>query len=541
MCFFSLGYSAGSKTRSTQVFSCQGYLWLPQHLTAPSPGLNLQLEPSEFQAAAPYNGGSGHHALTCKHGGDVVIRHNRLQDAFAESCRRACISAQVEVGYGSASEERHTRPADVLAANWMMGKPVAFDFTVTSPLTSSNLPEVSVTAGSAAFAAEERKHKANDSKCAELEDSHLQGSGDRARGLRHGVQGRMRRSIVRGQATPPSTHYLGTHEEGPGNPVLLMELLDTSLTALLEETPSSPPLPFHTEVNLCHDVSLALAYLHSNDIIHRNLSSNNVLLTKERKAKVTDFGMCKLLGGDQHVSRLTQMLTRKFPAPGPPRKRINDPRYGLHPIEVPILEPERRKSHINLIDPSHPLLKVALVCLSYDEKDRPSSSDICSQVREMKRSERYHEGVLQEAKRTTRAEKELLEIQWQNDSLQQQIRQQVQRAEERATRAEERATRAEKELFEIKQQNDALQQQIRQVQRAAERATRAEKELFEIKQQNDALQQQIRQVQRAAERATRAEKELFEIKQQNDAVQQRLRARHSPPTIEEVDWITNFN
>ena len=231
---------------------------------------------------------------------------------------------------------------------------------------------------------------------------------------------------------PNIIQYLGTHEEGPGNPVLLMELLDTSLTALLEESPSSPPLPFHTEVNLCHDVSLALAYLHSNDIIHRDLSSNNVLLTKERKAKVTDFGMCKLMGGDQHVSRLTQvpgcaaymppeaqmdrpmytykldsfsygvltvqMLTRKFPAPGPPRKRINDPRYGLHPIEVPIPEPERRKSHINLINPSHPLLKVALVCLSYDEKDRPSSSEICSQVEEMKRSERYREGVLQEAK-----------------------------------------------------------------------------------------------------------------------------------------------
>ena len=52
--------------------------------------------------------------------------------------------------------------------SWMMGKPAAFGCTVTSPLTSSNLPEVSVTAGSAAFAAEERKHKANNSKCAEL-------------------------------------------------------------------------------------------------------------------------------------------------------------------------------------------------------------------------------------------------------------------------------------------------------------------------------------------------------------------------------------
>ena len=44
------------------------------------------------------------------------------------------------------------RPADVLAANWMLGKPAAFDFTVTSPLVSTNLPEASVTA------VEERKH-----------------------------------------------------------------------------------------------------------------------------------------------------------------------------------------------------------------------------------------------------------------------------------------------------------------------------------------------------------------------------------------------
>ena len=64
----------------------------------------------------------------------------------------------MQVGCGTTSEERHTQPADVLAANWTMGKPAAFDFTVTSPLTSSNLSEVSVTAGSVAFAAEERKH-----------------------------------------------------------------------------------------------------------------------------------------------------------------------------------------------------------------------------------------------------------------------------------------------------------------------------------------------------------------------------------------------
>ena len=43
-----------------------------------------------------------------------------------------------------------------------------FDFTVRSPLVSNILPEVSVTAGSAAFVAEERKHRGKDAKCAEL-------------------------------------------------------------------------------------------------------------------------------------------------------------------------------------------------------------------------------------------------------------------------------------------------------------------------------------------------------------------------------------
>ena len=40
--------------------------------------------------------------------------------------------------------------------------------TVTSPLNVEVLSEVSVTAGSAAYAAEQRKHIANDPKCNEL-------------------------------------------------------------------------------------------------------------------------------------------------------------------------------------------------------------------------------------------------------------------------------------------------------------------------------------------------------------------------------------
>ena len=61
----------------------------------------------------------------------------------------------------------------------------------------------------------------------------------------------------------------------------------------------------YVQVNICHDIALAVAYLHSNDIIHRVLSSNNVLIMAKSRAKVTDFGMSKLDGAAPSMPPLT--------------------------------------------------------------------------------------------------------------------------------------------------------------------------------------------------------------------------------------------
>ena len=89
----------------------------------------------------------------------MVSRHNRLRDVLLESCRLACLGPQVEAGSGLRHEGHTTRPADILIPHWDLGKPAALDLTVTSTLNSS---------GSAALAAEVRKHNANDAKCSEL-------------------------------------------------------------------------------------------------------------------------------------------------------------------------------------------------------------------------------------------------------------------------------------------------------------------------------------------------------------------------------------
>ena len=40
----------------------------------------------------------GHHATTCKRGGDVVVRHNTLRDVLAETGHPAHLGIQVEAG-----------------------------------------------------------------------------------------------------------------------------------------------------------------------------------------------------------------------------------------------------------------------------------------------------------------------------------------------------------------------------------------------------------------------------------------------------------
>ena len=62
----------------------------------------------------------------------------------------------------------HTHLADVLVPNWVLGKPAAFDLSVTSMLNAHIFQEACVTAGSAALAAQIRKHRVNDERCREL-------------------------------------------------------------------------------------------------------------------------------------------------------------------------------------------------------------------------------------------------------------------------------------------------------------------------------------------------------------------------------------
>jgi len=101
--------------------------------------------------------------------------------------------------------------------------------------------------------------------------------------------------LLSGLHHPCIVQFLGVcFEQGSPLPVLVMEYLHTTLSACLE---SYGVLPKEITYGILRDVALGLCYLHelSPPIIHRDLSANNVLLTSNMNAKLSDLGVAKIL------------------------------------------------------------------------------------------------------------------------------------------------------------------------------------------------------------------------------------------------------
>ena len=264
---------------------------------------------------------------------------------------------------------------------------------------------------------------------------------------------------------PNIVQYLGLHRDpDTGLPALLMELMDDSLTHFVES--STQPIPYHIQVNICHDITLALSFLHSNSIVHRDLSSNNVLLIGNAvRAKVTDFGMASLGDQNPRATHLTftmcpgtdvymppeavqdkpvytekidcfsfgvitlQILTRQFPKPRDRRKEIEINHPGLPAgtvAEIRVSETERRENHISIINPNHTLLQVSLDCLKDRDVERPSAQQLCERVAALKESPEYSESVRDAEERNTAEQGRGDERDREIRSLRQQHTQQVQ-------------------------------------------------------------------------------------------------------------------
>ena len=127
---------------------------------------------------------------------------------------------------------------------------------------------------------------------------------------------------------PNITQFLGLcFLPGTKLPLLVMERLETSLDNFLEHTTD---ISLSLKRSILEDVASGLLYLHRMQppVIHRDLTSNNVLLTSSLVAKITDMGNSRIV--DLRPGQMARTFSR---LPGtlvymPPEAQNERQRYG---------------------------------------------------------------------------------------------------------------------------------------------------------------------------------------------------------------------
>ena len=210
---------------------------------------------------------------------------------------------------------------------------------------------------------------------------------------------------------PNIVQFLGVHfQQGIRVPILVMEFLPYTLTSCIEQYGI---FPNEISYSILHDVALGLCYLHSQTppIIHRDLSSNNVLLTPNMTAKISDLGVARILN-------LAHLMTQT-PGPGtpvymPPEVMTGNSKYGTSVDEfsygilmihifsgkwpqpqvgptcigpdgklTPVTEAKRREVFLYEIGHDHPLMDLIQRCIDNNPKCRVPVSEIVIKMAEM--------------------------------------------------------------------------------------------------------------------------------------------------------------
>ena len=217
---------------------------------------------------------------------------------------------------------------------------------------------------------------------------------------------------------PNIVQFMGVYCAKPSDlPVMVMELMDVSLTSFIEKMQSK--IAMKTKWSILYDVSLGLSHLHGRRpaVIHRNLSSNNVLLTSHLVAKISDLGTAKMIRADskQTKSRLTmapgnlyfmppEALDEENPIYGTPVDVFSFGGIALHLLSekwptpeshikrdsstkkmVSLSEVERRQQYLDAMTVEAAVLKEMVIqCLNDDPDQRPPIKEVSEKIKSLK-------------------------------------------------------------------------------------------------------------------------------------------------------------
>ena len=124
-------------------------------------------------------------------------------------------------------------------------------------------------------------------------------------------------------------------DEADGHTFIVMAYVEGKS---LRERVGKGPLKLDEVLNLAADIARGLQEAHEKDIVHRDIKSANIMVTKKGQAKITDFGLARLADGTRVTKTGTSVGTVAYMSPEQARGEDVDQRSDIWSLGVVLYE-----------------------------------------------------------------------------------------------------------------------------------------------------------------------------------------------------------
>ncbi|CDZ97076.1 kinase-like protein [Phaffia rhodozyma] len=185
--------------------------------------------------------------------------------------------------------------------------------------------------------------------------------------------------IMREARHPNVVQYLGLSRAPPpdGRTFIISECIENgNLRSYIWDKRTYPDFPWRLRISFATDIARALAYLHARKCIHRDLKGENLLITANKRIKMTDFGFARIVArNEDEMKRMSYCGTDGYIL-------SRDHHSNTFKRTMPTFELDIDEVR-DLASPGCPeaFIDLALECATVEPKCRPKMEEVLRRLR----------------------------------------------------------------------------------------------------------------------------------------------------------------